>query len=1161
MLPIIISYKSITAMKNNFRFIATGVIMLVSTWALAQNPPSIVPPSPEAASLGKYGDIPVSTYTGVPNISIPIYEIRARELTVPISLSYHSSGLRASEEASWVGLGWALNAGGVITRSVMGKDDLSSIGFPYQSPTADCNSSETTLAKDCPSPSATLLYNACMGLADTEPDMFYFNFMGKSGKFVLRQTARVFSGVPYDPAKPASYLEGVQLLEEKMRILYNTTTSTWEITMADGTRYDFKVTEKSESWHGNGHNAPEADSNIAFSGNNGDSFVSAWYLVKITSVKGTVINFNYDVDANLNTSYGSKSPIFRSETMERYLSGTQSSCQSNSPVTWTSTANYYSHTYLKSISFYGDSVKFSTSARTDIRPAGLGPMTFSAPNTARKLDAITIRSYSKAIKKFTFSYSNFNNTYTGPLDPLLFKRLKLLSIQESDPGASISKGPYLFTYNEVQPLPSKETYDIDFWGYCNGAGNGRLIPSGTYADNNAVAAEIKGANRAPSYLYGSLGVLTSIQYPTKGTTTFEYELHDYSVAGTGGANITTLPSPVYSSSTFIASSASNDRVKTFSVPYAVTVDLQRTILCWPPGGNPTCSANGFETDIYARLIRINPDGSQTVLVNYLMGTDWITNNSSIPKANPYVASYPGDGIVLTSGTYQLVVQEPANTNFQVSLQATFSSKYSNSDFSGTTSAPQGKPAGGLRIKTITDSDGINPTASRVKRFLYSKTENGIIKSSGKLMMEPNHYMVANIISTFNSQCMVNYSALIGQSSSVFAMGSTAQGNAIGYDQVITLEGLNGENGKTIQKFKNVVENVSPGYFLIAGFPNTSTAMNSNGQLTEETIYDRDGQLMKSTLYTYLMKRHRSMKGLRFISYGRILYYSAGLVFDSCDPNNMFVKYYDVMGEFWVTQTKTERVYDNSDATNQRYLESSSTFSYDTVKHLQMVKTVTTSSKGEVLTTNNVYPGDAADPNRTTNTFMWDDSNFSYKYVHSTPVKTTISLGASVIYDDLNLFTLTNNQVLLSAQQFALNGTLLEPRLSYIYDAVGNIAQVNKANDIPISYLWGYNQTLPLAQILGATYSQVTAAIPPADLTALSGTPSPTQVATILSNLRAALPATQITSFVHDPLVGVVTVIDPNGLSTTYSYDTVQRLINVKDPDGQLLKAFQYNYKN
>ncbi|GAB4494716.1 MAG: hypothetical protein OHK0019_21870 [Saprospiraceae bacterium] len=80
-----------------------------------------IPPNP--ASLGKYGDIPVSHYTGVPDISIPIYTFTEGNISLPITLSYHASGIRLEEVASWVGLGWALNAGGVITRSIQHSPD------------------------------------------------------------------------------------------------------------------------------------------------------------------------------------------------------------------------------------------------------------------------------------------------------------------------------------------------------------------------------------------------------------------------------------------------------------------------------------------------------------------------------------------------------------------------------------------------------------------------------------------------------------------------------------------------------------------------------------------------------------------------------------------------------------------------------------------------------------------------------------------------------------------------------------------------------------------------------------------------------------------------------------------------------------------------------
>ena len=79
--------------------------------------------SPNAASLGQYGEVPVSLYIGTVQINVPIYEIDYMGHKIPISMTYHGSGVRPDQHLGWVGLGWNLNAGGCISRIVNGLPD------------------------------------------------------------------------------------------------------------------------------------------------------------------------------------------------------------------------------------------------------------------------------------------------------------------------------------------------------------------------------------------------------------------------------------------------------------------------------------------------------------------------------------------------------------------------------------------------------------------------------------------------------------------------------------------------------------------------------------------------------------------------------------------------------------------------------------------------------------------------------------------------------------------------------------------------------------------------------------------------------------------------------------------------------------------------------
>ena len=79
---------------------------------------SVIPPSPEVASLIKYIDVPVSHFTGQPQIEIPIYTITEGSLSVPISLSYRGGGVKQNELPGIISKGWTLMAGMTISRTV-----------------------------------------------------------------------------------------------------------------------------------------------------------------------------------------------------------------------------------------------------------------------------------------------------------------------------------------------------------------------------------------------------------------------------------------------------------------------------------------------------------------------------------------------------------------------------------------------------------------------------------------------------------------------------------------------------------------------------------------------------------------------------------------------------------------------------------------------------------------------------------------------------------------------------------------------------------------------------------------------------------------------------------------------------------------------------------
>lgn len=176
-------------------------------------------PSPNTASLGKFGFIPVNYATGIPNITLPIWEINEQGLSLPVSLIYNNNGLRVSEEASWVGFGWSLSCGGAITRTIQGVPDIEG------SFRMNTEGGKKFDQLGNPSYIDKLIANRIgEEYYDGEPDLFVFNFAGHSGKFILYQN------------------QAVQLTYSNLRI--DKVGENFKITTDDGVIYEFTAQEK-----------------------------------------------------------------------------------------------------------------------------------------------------------------------------------------------------------------------------------------------------------------------------------------------------------------------------------------------------------------------------------------------------------------------------------------------------------------------------------------------------------------------------------------------------------------------------------------------------------------------------------------------------------------------------------------------------------------------------------------------------------------------------------------------------------------------------------------------------------------------------------------------------------------------------------------------------
>lgn len=476
-------------MRANFTlFIFCLMGVLFHPDANAQNnitPVPLYPPSPNTINLGRYGEVPVGHYNGSASVSVPFLPLQtASGFQVPIELNYSGSGVRVDDYPGTVGMSWSLNAGGMVSRTIQGGDDFGSQGY-YHNPLA----LPPYILDDMCEYNGENYWNSVILFsnqgrtpyaADSRPDLFNFNFCGKSGKYIYR------------PDKmPAIFPFKNYAIYVNYQNIGNPATQqiSWTIVDEQNNRYEFTRMEINR---------------ISTMPNGGiqDPYISAAYLTKITTAKNEIVNFDYE-DFEYTYQQG-KSYYFSASPKcghEGSSGVSTSTIQIKTPI-------------LKQISYNNFSVDF-----------------------IYHQDAYS-GSLQKLLKQVVYTIDGkFQTAYELEYDTdISSERIWLNKVKQLPNQATNEIGPeYTFTYYNKDLLPQRLHHSQDYWGYYNqnqySLSLAPNIPEGLFVNECSSPGDkidtrpiINRNTDAELIKYGSL---KRIQYPTGGYTEFDFEPHRF----------------------------------------------------------------------------------------------------------------------------------------------------------------------------------------------------------------------------------------------------------------------------------------------------------------------------------------------------------------------------------------------------------------------------------------------------------------------------------------------------------------------------------------------------------------------------------------------------------------------------------------------------------
>lgn len=493
------------------------------------NLPQVIPPSPESRLYEQYVNCPVGYETGIPEITIPLYEIEVDGLKIPINLSYHASGIRYKQHDGDVAVGWVLNPGYRLTRTMFNKPDEDYDMHPTKgNEELAVGRGQTPYFRDrylasfsYPGWNAPIPEGGTNDYYDSEYDHFCYMLPFGSAHFVISDMDK----------KEICILEKAN---SKIELVaknnwYNSKFAIQEFNITDDNGFVYKIggvddlTEKSNYSNG--------------------SFVSAWPLSKIASPKGRYIDFNYVRSIGVYTDRNKGQAIYY-DIVEHNNFAPSTSSAINTGITGMNACQY--KFVLTEINTDKELVKIIRDMSSYYHSPGNGQI--QSIEIYQKIPQLVL------LKTIKFNYSPRSLEY--------HRMLESIEIYGND----IAKAPQYYKFDYYQGASFKKSYP-DQWGYYHyysGAQHTTMFFHKEFSDNywntvfNGPSSKIYSSYSGnypgdrPFPQIGSYSLaerrsnntstlhgysLKSITYPTGGRWEFEYEpnqfLRDKVVQGAG----------------------------------------------------------------------------------------------------------------------------------------------------------------------------------------------------------------------------------------------------------------------------------------------------------------------------------------------------------------------------------------------------------------------------------------------------------------------------------------------------------------------------------------------------------------------------------------------------------------------------------------------------